>query len=78
MTDIYAASEQPIAGITAEVLAQRIGTVNGPDSVRHVPSIDAAVAWLCERAVAGDAVLTLGAGNVSQAGPLLLEALRRG
>lgn len=69
--DIYAASEQPIAGISGEALAL---TIEGPRA-EYAESIPAGVALLVNKARPGDVILTLGAGNVSQAGALLLEAL---
>jgi len=67
--DIYAASEQPIAGVTGEALAARI-----PCAAYHASFAEAAEA-VARAAAAGDMVLTLGAGNVSQLGPQLLERL---
>lgn len=69
--DIYAASEEPIAGVTAEALVKEIGRAG----VAYAGSVAAAVEALAREARAGDVILTLGAGSVSQAGPLLLEAL---
>jgi UDP-N-acetylmuramate--alanine ligase len=68
---IYAASEEPIPGITAEVLA---GRIQGPmvDSAADFPS---AVALVASQAQEGDLILTLGAGSVSQLGPQILAAL---
>ncbi len=72
--DIYAASEAPIEGITGETLAARIhATGGGP--VGYAPSVAEAVHRLVAEARDGDMILTLGAGNVSQAGALLLERL---
>jgi UDP-N-acetylmuramate--alanine ligase len=67
--DIYAASEEPIPGITAEILAQKIPHAEYAASIQH------AVETLAARAQPGDVLLTLGAGNVSQIAPLLLDAL---
>ncbi len=68
--DIYAASEQPIPGVTGESLAKEI-----TGNATYAPSIQAAIAAVTEVAQPGDAILTLGAGNVSQFAPMLLEAL---
>ncbi len=76
--DIYAASEQPIEGITGESLAARIaegGRAQGGGRVAYAPSVAEAVERLAADAREGDMILTLGAGSVSQAGPLLLERL---
>jgi UDP-N-acetylmuramate--alanine ligase len=72
--DIYAASEEPIAGVTGEALADAIDAA-GPQIVDYARSVPEAVGALVREAKAGDVVLTLGAGSVSQAGPVLLEAL---
>jgi UDP-N-acetylmuramate--alanine ligase len=69
--DIYAASEQPIAGVTGEALAKAI---RGP-RVKYAPSVEEAVERLAGMAGEGDLILTLGAGSVSQAGAVVLAHL---
>ncbi len=74
--DIYAASEEPIPGVDAKGLVEAIrgtGTVRG--GVEYAESMAAGVAALVDVARPGDVILTLGAGSVSQAGAMLLEAL---
>jgi len=73
--DIYAASEKPIAGVTAEALVERIRQF-GHRSVEYVGTMARGVERLLEVARAGDLVLTLGAGNVWQAGETVLQRLR--
>jgi UDP-N-acetylmuramate--alanine ligase len=73
--DIYAASESPIEGISGETLAAAIQAKNG-GRVVYAASMAEAVERLVGDARQGEMILTLGAGSVSQAGPLLLEALR--
>jgi UDP-N-acetylmuramate--alanine ligase len=68
---IYAASEEPIPGVTAERLAERI---EGPQ-VQFAEDFAVAVAAVTAQANNGDLILTLGAGSVSQLGPQILEAL---
>jgi UDP-N-acetylmuramate--alanine ligase len=68
---IYAASEEPIPGVTAERLAAKI---EGPQ-VHFVPDFSAAVQLVAAEVREGDLILTLGAGNVSQLGPRILAAL---
>ncbi len=74
--DIYAASEAPIAGVSGEALAERVRAVGG-GRVLYAPSMEEAVERLAADARPGDLVMTLGAGSVSQAGPMLLERLGR-
>ena len=72
MLDIYAASEEPIPGVTAQTLVAAMHA----QQVRYAPSPEAAIAQAIAQAREGDAILTLGAGNVSQMAPLVLERLR--
>jgi UDP-N-acetylmuramate--alanine ligase len=72
--DIYAASEEPIAGVDAQALVKAMRGVSG-GTVEYAASVAEAVKVLANRAKTGDVILTLGAGSVSQAGVLLLEAL---
>src|ERR1017187_784205 len=74
LLDIYPASEKPIEGITAEVLASRIAGA-GKRSVEYASSFSGAVATVAALAQPGDMVLTLGAGSVSQLGGMILERL---
>jgi UDP-N-acetylmuramate--alanine ligase len=74
---IYAASEEPIPGVTAEVLTERIercSRAQGP-AVQFAPDFAAAVAAVAAQAMEGDLILTLGAGSVSQLAPQILAAL---
>ena len=73
--DIYAASEPPIPGISGERLARRIAEVGGR-SAAYVPSFADAITSVVSVAREGDMILTLGAGNVSQLGPQILDRLR--
>ena len=75
--DVYAASEQPIEGVSGDSLAAAIQAKNG-GRVVYAASVAEAVERLAGDARPGEMILTLGAGSVSQAGPLLLDALRAG
>jgi len=74
--DIYAASEKPIEGITGEVLAQQIREKSSKD-VQYVSSFADAANRAAAAAQEGDMIMTLGAGSVSQLGPMILEELRK-
>jgi len=74
--DIYAASEKPIEGVTAQALVERIRQF-GHRSAEYAGTIDRAVDAVMASVAPGDAVLTLGAGNVWQAGDLVLGRLRK-
>src|SRR4051812_8321012 len=72
--DIYPASEQPIPGITAEFLTERIAAQGRPAT--YVGSPSDAIEAAASVAKPGDLILTLGAGSVYQLGPQIVEALK--
>ncbi|HZP61857.1 MAG TPA: UDP-N-acetylmuramate--L-alanine ligase [Terriglobales bacterium] len=71
--DIYAASEKPIEGVTAEALSKRIQAAG--HQAHYAPSFSEAADFAVAAAQDGDMILTLGAGSVSQLGPIILEKL---
>ena len=73
--DIYAASEKPIEGVTAQAMVERIRQF-GHRSAEYAGTIDRAVEAVMASVEPGDAVLTLGAGNVWQAGDRILARLQ--
>ena len=73
--DIYAASEKPIEGVSGEILAQRIREETLKLG-RYVSSPAEAAEAAAAVAQDGDMILTLGAGSVSQFGPMILEKLK--
>ena len=73
--DIYAASEQPIPGVTSEALANAIREA-GHKHVFYYPTMQAGIERLLAGARPGDAILTIGAGSVSRASNEILALLR--
>jgi UDP-N-acetylmuramate--alanine ligase len=73
--DIYAASEKPIEGISGEALARAIGEKSGRET-QYAGSFADAASSVAAAAEDGDMILTLGAGSVSQLGPMILEKLK--
>lgn len=74
LTDIYAASEQPIPGVTAEHLADEIQR-HGQRDVTYIADRNDLPDHLAGIVKEGDIVITLGAGNIWQAGEALVERL---
>ena len=64
--DIYAASENPIPGITSEALAAAIREA-GHKNVHYFRTMQGGIEFLLKKAKPADAILTIGAGNVSRA-----------
>jgi UDP-N-acetylmuramate--alanine ligase len=74
LSDIYAASESPIAGVTSETLAKAIQGA-GHKNVNYFHTMQEGIEFLLREAKPGDAILTIGAGNVSRASNELMVLL---
>jgi UDP-N-acetylmuramate--alanine ligase len=77
VTDIYAASEKPIEGVTADALVDRMRQF-GHRSAEYVASLGKGAEAVTAGAEEGDMIITLGAGSISQAGDSILENLKKG
>jgi UDP-N-acetylmuramate--alanine ligase len=76
MTEIYAASEAPINGVSGRSLLAAV-IQHGQRHTRYIDSLEGMAAELLPSLVPGDLVLTLGAGNIVKVGEELLELLCR-
>jgi len=74
--DIYAASEEPMEGVTAEALAARM-TAFGHRAAHYAGTMEKGMDAVAAEAKPGDAIVTLGAGSVSHAGEGILSRLRK-
>ena len=77
LADIYAASEDPIEGVSSRALAEEIEKF-GHRNVRYIGGVEQGRQALLDAAQRGDLVITLGAGNVWRAGEEFIEALGNG
>ena len=75
--DIYAASEAPIEGITAEALTENIKRYGHKD-VSYIGAIDTATERICSMLKPGDLVITLGAGSITRLSDEILECIKDG
>ncbi len=75
VTDVYAAREDPVGGVDGKLVVDAVATERPGMEVGWTPSLEDAARFLARRARPGDVVLTIGAGDVEQAAPLILEAL---
>jgi UDP-N-acetylmuramate--alanine ligase len=75
ITDIYAANEDPIEGVSADSLTAAIKRFGHKD-VRYIGSLENAAQALVEYVQPGDLVLTLGAGTVNRVSEQLLTLLK--
>lgn len=75
ISDIYEASEAPIPGVTAESLAKAVKE-SGHNNTHYVSDMNQAASMVADDIRDNDLVITLGAGDIKNAGMLLLELLR--
>ena len=76
LTDIYAAGEKPIEGVTGEAMLKEVIETTSQD-VSYIPNVDAIADYLVDVVEEGDLVITMGAGNVYSVGEELVEMLKR-
>ena len=75
ISEIYAASETPIPGVTGRKLAEEIAA-HGHHDLHFCPTMEEMHDKLLSIVQPGDVVMTLGAGNILQVGEELLKSLR--
>jgi UDP-N-acetylmuramate--alanine ligase len=78
VTEVYAAREQPVPGVTGKLLVDRLCELRPGMPVAWTPALEQAASVAARLARPGDVVLTIGAGDVDRAGPLILEHLSDG
>jgi UDP-N-acetylmuramate--alanine ligase len=75
VADIYAASEAPIAGVSSQALVTQLQDF-GHRRAHYAGSLDQGVEAVTAAAQSGDAIITLGAGSISQVAGAILERLK--
>jgi UDP-N-acetylmuramate--alanine ligase len=73
--DVYAAGETPIPGVTGATVVES-ANAHGASHVRYAPTAAEAVEAAVREARSGDVLLTLGAGDVSKLGEILLDGIK--
>jgi UDP-N-acetylmuramate--alanine ligase len=75
VTDVYAAREQPIAGVTGELVA-RAASNAGAMNVRYHAMLQELIESLPRELDAGDVCIAMGAGNIDGAVRIVLDRIR--
>jgi UDP-N-acetylmuramate--alanine ligase len=75
VTEIYPAREEPLRGVTGRLIVDELARVRPGMRIGWGPSLEDAAKLVAGWARPGDTVLTLGAGDVDRAAPLILEEL---
>ena len=76
VTEVYAAREEPLDGVGGKLVVERLAETRPGMPLAWAPKLDDAAAFIAGRARPGDLVLTIGAGDVDAACPLILDHLR--
>ena len=69
--EVYAASEQPIPGVSSSLITEKM------ERGEFIPNFLEAAESIIESAKPGDVILTLGAGDVNSLGPIILDGLAK-
>jgi UDP-N-acetylmuramate--alanine ligase len=75
VTEIYPAREEPLPGISGRLIVDELARLRPGMRIAWAPALEDAAHLVADWARPGDTVLTLGAGDVDRAAPLILEAL---
>jgi UDP-N-acetylmuramate--alanine ligase len=75
VTEIYPAREEPLSGVTGRLVVDELARLRPGMRIGWAPSLEDAAVIVSAWARPGDTVLTLGAGDVDRAAPLILGAL---
>jgi UDP-N-acetylmuramate--alanine ligase len=75
VTEIYPAREQPLPGVSGKLIVEELAVLRPGMRIGWAPALEDAARLVAGWARRGDTVLTLGAGDVDRAAPLILEAL---
>ena len=75
VTEIYAAREDPVDGVGGKLVLDRLAEVRPGMALGWAPTVEDAASLVAAQARRGDVVLTIGAGDVDRAVPVILERL---
>jgi UDP-N-acetylmuramate--alanine ligase len=76
ITDVYAAGEQPIPGVTGKLLVDALAEHDPGKRIVYLPHRADVVAFLAGEVATGDLVLTLGAGDITMVADETLERMK--
>ena len=74
--DVFSAGELPIPGVSGKTVSSRVEAAHTVSDVRYIPSRRDLIADLLDTVKPGDLLITQGAGDVTQIGPMFIRALK--
>jgi UDP-N-acetylmuramate--alanine ligase len=77
VTEIYPAREEPIPGVSGKLVVDRVAELRPGMRIGWAPELEGAAALIASQARPGDLALTIGAGDVDSALPILKERIGR-
>jgi UDP-N-acetylmuramate--alanine ligase len=75
VADVYPAREQPLPGVTGKLVVDALAERRPGMPLAWTPACEDGARFLAQRALPGDRVLTIGAGDVDRCAELILELL---
>jgi UDP-N-acetylmuramate--alanine ligase len=75
VADVYPARERPVDGVTGKLVVEQLADLRPGMAVAWTPEIEDGARFLARQARPGDRIVTVGAGDVDRAVPILLELL---
>jgi UDP-N-acetylmuramate--alanine ligase len=75
VTDVYAAREEPIPGVTGKLVVDALSELRPGMPVGWTPRVEDGAMFVARRAKPGDVVVTIGAGDVDRAAPSVIQEL---
>jgi UDP-N-acetylmuramate--alanine ligase len=75
VTDVYAAREGPVEGVTGKLVVDALAEIRPGAAIGWTPGLEDAVGFLAARAEEGDIAITIGAGDIDRAARRLVELL---
>ena len=75
VTDVYPAREQPVAGVDGKLIVDALAEARPGMLIAWTPRVEEGARVVARLARAGDLVITLGAGDVDRAAPLVIAEL---
>ncbi|RKX21936.1 MAG: UDP-N-acetylmuramate--L-alanine ligase [Candidatus Zixiibacteriota bacterium] len=76
LVDIYPAREEPIAGVTSEIIEENAHE-KGYDNIKYIGAEKNCLEEIEKISRAGDMIITMGAGTITRMAPALLERLSK-
>ncbi|MBP3780409.1 MAG: UDP-N-acetylmuramate--L-alanine ligase, partial [Selenomonas sp.] len=76
LTDVYAAGEEPIEGISGETILNEVRKQTKQDVV-YIPKREKLADFLAQEVQDGDLLITMGAGDIYKTGEELVERLNK-